>query len=94
MWHLLRILDLGKQKDTDSWNSLAIQPSLFGEFQANEKACLKKNTKEDRIQNSGTASKLNIERERDQKEINSWCPNPRDQQQEENQIEKQTRGNV
>lgn len=65
MWcHSLVISDLGSQKDADPWNSLAIQPSLRGEFQANERACLKKS---------------NQTRERPQKEIKSQCPNPREQ---------------
>lgn len=42
MWYELVISVLERWKSEDSWNSLASQPSLFIEAQANGKVCLKK----------------------------------------------------
>lgn len=63
-WHSLVIPDLGKQKDRDPGNSLAIQSSLRGKFQANERARLRKCHKTT---------------ERPQEEINTQYLNPREQ---------------
>lgn len=50
----------GKQKERAPQNSLGIQSSLLGEFQSTEKARLKQN-KMDHLQKNGTASRLNTE---------------------------------